>query len=192
MLFAEPNGIASSSDDGSYTAQDGLTGTGGVNAQSVGAPNDPQYTAEWGLGAIKAFAAWQLFSNNYNVTSAPAIAIIDSGVDSLHPDLYGKVATDLGANCLSGVCVSDGAADDYGHGTHVAGIAAADANDSVGIAGVAWSAPIIPVKVLDSAGNGTFASIASGIVWATDQGARVLNLSLGSTAYSQTICDAVA
>src|SRR5206468_7902629 len=120
--------------------------------------------------------------------AGPAIAIVDSGVDSLHSDLYGSVATDLGANCLTGVCASDGAADDYGHGTHVAGIAAARANDGLGIAGVAFEAPIIPVKVLDSTGSGTYAAIASGIIWATDQGARVINLSLGGTGYSQTVC----
>src|SRR4051812_23897010 len=201
VVFAEQNGFVDVTDDsGAYTAQDGYSAQDGLTgsadtitaAPTAHAPSDTYYASQWGIGVIHAFDAWQLLFNNFNGPDGAPIAIVDSGVDSLHPDLYGKVATDLGANCLTGVCFSDGAADDYGHGTHVAGIAAARANDGTGVAGVAFNAPIIPVKALDSTGSGTYASIASGVVWATDQGARVVNLSLGSTAYSQTICDAVA
>jgi subtilisin family serine protease len=155
-------------------------------------PNDEYFGQQWGLTTIGMLDAWPVFPGSFTAADGPPIAIVDSGVDSLHADLYGRVATDLGANCLTGVCISDGAADDYGHGTHVAGIAAARANDHLGIAGIAFEAPIIPVKVLDATGSGTYASIASGIIWAADQGARVINLSLGSTAYSQTVCDVVS
>src|SRR4051794_9930722 len=108
VIFAEPNGYADVSDDsGSYGAQAGLSGSGAVNATSITSPNDTYYSSEWGLGAIHAFDAWQLFFGSFSAPDGPPIAIVDSGVDSLHPDLYGKVATDLGANCLTGVCISD-------------------------------------------------------------------------------------
>jgi subtilisin family serine protease len=239
VIFAEPNGVVSSSDD--YTAQDTTVtstdptvtapaptdtapaptdttaapattdapvatdttatttttttdpaATTGVSAASATVTaNDTYLNQEWDLTTVRAFDAWALFPGSFTLPAGPTIAIVDSGIDSLHPDLFGTVATDQGANCLTGVCVSDGAGDDYGHGTHVAGIVAAHANDGVGIAGLAYGAQLMPVKVLDAAGNGTYASIAAGIIWATDHGARIVNLSLGSTAYSQTVCDAV-
>jgi subtilisin family serine protease len=158
---------------------------------ALAAPNDPSYGAQWGLAKTNALGAWSVFPGSYTVAAGPAIAVVDSGVDSSHPDLVGRVQTASGANCLSGVCVADPAADDYGHGTHVAGIAAAWANNLAGGAGVAYGAPVIPVKVLDSTGNGSAAGLANGIIWAADSGAPVINVSLGSTAYSRTVCDAV-
>jgi serine protease len=118
--------------------------------------------------------------------------VVDTGVSAAHPDLTGRVRTDLGATCLDLTpCVSGPATDDNGHGTHVAGIAGAATNNGIGVAGVAFSSPIIPVKVLDSTGSGYDSDVADGIVWAAQQGARVINLSLGG-AYSQTDCGAVA
>ena len=102
----------------------------------------------------------------------------------------GQVAP--GANCLTGVCLAGGLAlDDNGHGTVNAGAAAAAANNERGIAGVAHGARLIPVKVLSAAGTGTYAAIAAGIIWAADNGAKVINLCLGGTASSRTLCDAV-
>ena len=162
-------------------------------AQTLSAPNDSSYGSQWSLATTNAVGGWSVYPGSYSApsTSQPPIAIVDSGIDSTHPDLAGRVDTADGANCLSGTCVSSAALDDYGHGTHVAGIAAASTNNLTGVAGVAYDAPLIPVKVLDSSGNGTAAGIAAGIAWAVDHGARVINLSLGSTSYSQTVCDAV-
>ena len=82
--------------------------------------------------------------------------------------------------------------DDNGHGTHVAGIAAAATNNGIGVAGVAWGAQIMPVKVLDEYGSGWLSDVAAGIVYASDQGAKIINVSLGGSTLSQTLCDAVA
>src|SRR5439155_6365230 len=84
------------------------------------------------------------------------------------------------------------AADDNGHGTHVAGIAAAATNNSIGVAGLAYTSDLVPVKVLDSTGTGSYAAIANGIAWAVDHGAKVVNMSIGGTDSSQTLCDAVS
>ena len=156
-------------------------------------PNDPSYSTQWALAKIRAFEGWSLLANSYNSMTGATVAVVDSGVDSSHPDLSdGRVLTSSGAVCLSGTCVADPALDDYGHGTHVAGIAAASADNGTGIAGLSFGSQIVPVKVLDSAGSGSAASLASGLIWAADHGARVINASVSSSAYSQTVCDAVA
>ena len=81
--------------------------------------------------------------------------------------------------------------DDFGHGTQVAGIAAASTNNLLGIAGVSWGAHVMPVKVLNSSGTGTYVNVAAGIHWATDNGAQVINLSLGGVSGSDTLKEAV-
>ena len=137
---------------------------------------------QWGLDQVRAPAAWS------TTTGAGAVvAIVDSGVDRDHPDLQGKLvggATFLGCktSCGDGDWESgpkDSAKDKSTHGTHVAGIAAATTGNGIGIAGVARDAQILPVKVLDEAG-GSFADIAAGITYAADNGADVINLSLGA------------
>ena len=107
-------------------------------------------------------------------SAAVTIAIVDSGVDLGHPDLAGKLVpgTDIVNN-------DNDPQDDNGHGTHVAGIAAAMTNNLVGVAGVSWGARIMPVKVLDALGGGSTSNVAAGIVWAADHNADVINLSLG-------------
>ena len=115
------------------------------------------------------------------------IAVIDTGVDLGHPDLSSKLVA--GYDFANG---DNDPQDDEGHGTHVAGIAAAATNNNVGVAGVAWGAHLMPVKVLDSSGSGYTSDIAQGITWAVDHGARILNLSLGGPGYSSTLADAVA
>ena len=120
---------------------------------------------------IKATPAWDAAKGDPEVV----IAILDSGVDRTHPDLAAKVISP-GRDFAND---DNDATDDNWHGTHVAGIAAADSNNAEGIAGVAWNCKILPVKVAGADGTGFYSWIIDGIIWAADQGAEVINLSMG-------------
>ena len=132
------------------------------------AAGDPDLAKQWGMGIIGAPSAWAAGKTGNGIT----IAIVDTGVDFNHPEFAGRLLA--GVNLVTPGTVPQ---DDNGHGTHVAGIAAA-ALDGVGVSGVAPDARILPVKVLDSSGSGKGADIDRGIEWAADQGAQVINLSL--------------
>ncbi|MBC8449193.1 MAG: peptidase S8, partial [Chloroflexi bacterium] len=137
-------------------------------------PNDPYYSGyQWNLAHINADEAWDTTTGSSDIT----IAIVDTGVDLVHPDLADK--TVAGYDFVNG---DSDASDDHGHGTHVASIAAATSNNGRGLAGVSWGARIMPVKVLGADGGGLVSSVANGICWAADHGADVLNLSLGGPA----------
>ena len=146
--------------------------TGGAPTGS--SPNDPLLGRQWGLNQIKAAGAWSRGALGAGTT----IAVVDTGVDLNHPDLQSKLLP--GVDMVSDETCTPGAQDLNGHGTHVAGIAAAATNNGIGVAGVAPSASILPVRVLDSTGSGTGDDIANGIRWAADHGAQVINLSLGN------------
>jgi serine protease len=118
--------------------------------------------------------------------SPQTIAIVDTGVDSDHPDLAGRVLP--GRDFVNGDL---DASDDEGHGTMVAGFAAAAGNNGKGAAGAAWNARILPVKVLNTGGSGSDADIAAGITWAVDQGADIINLSLGGPGESDVLRAAI-
>ncbi|CAN7535974.1 S8 family serine peptidase [Terrabacter sp. LjRoot27] len=118
------------------------------------------------------------------------VAVLDTGVNGKHPDLTGR--TVAGFNAITDVGIAAGAAsDDRGHGSMVAGIIAAETNNAEGIAGVAWNAKVMPVKVLNSQGKGTDSDIVQGIKWAADHGARIINMSLGGPDDSPALHDAV-
>ena len=173
-VYAEPNGVA--------------------RGAALSAPNDPSFSADWAWQTIGAVAGWSVYPGAYANSGGATIGVVDTGIDSGHPDLSdGRVLTAQGANCVdaAGTCNSGSAMDDNGHGTHVAGIAAAATNNGVGVAGTAFDAHLIPVKVLDSTGTGSYAAITNGIVWAAQHGARAINLSIQGSLYSQTLCDAV-
>jgi subtilisin family serine protease len=148
-------------------------------------PNDP-YVATAGsyLSTIRLPQAWDVSHGSLGVV----IAVVDTGVSSVG---------DLSTQVLPGRTFVSGTADAHddsviGHGTLVAGVAAATTNNGVGIAGAAWNASVLPVKVLDSRGAGTDSQVAAGIVWAADHGADVINLSLGGPTSGQVLCDSVA
>ena len=173
VVYAEPNRI--------------------VHLFALSDPDDAFYVDQWGLPMISALAGWSTFPGTYAAPAGAPIGIVDTGVDASHPDLVAKVAPS-GATCLGGGCVAGTPTDPWGHGTHVSGIAGAATNNGVGVAGVAFSSPIIPVRVFQDDGTGSpiayDADVANGIAWAADHGAKVINLSLGG-GYSLTECNAV-
>src|SRR5215213_6687820 len=132
-------------------------------------PNDPWF-ANWEghLRKIQAPAAWSTTVGSSNVV----IAILDTGVDATHEDLAGKILP--GWNSYNN---NSSTMDVSGHGTAVAGTAAAASNNGVGVASVCWSCAILPIRVSDMTGYATYSSIASGLTWAADHGARVANIS---------------
>lgn len=132
------------------------------------APNDPMYEKQWALDKIGAEFAWKISSGS-DVT----IAVIDSGVDLDHPEFSDRVGE--GYDFVNEDTVAD---DDYGHGTLVAGVAAAAANNGTGIAGLAWNAQIMPVKVLDDQGQGVSSDLTCALYWAADNGAHIVNISI--------------
>ena len=146
-------------------------------------PNDPIFSSQWGPTKIGAPIAWDVTTGD----ASTLIAILDTGIHSEHPDLLGKVH-------LERNLVNPGASagDVYGHGTLMAGIAAASTNNAQGMAGVGFNVRLLNGKVLDDAGNGLDSTVAAGITWATDNGAKVISMSLGGDgACSQTLQDAV-
>ena len=152
-------------------------------AIAVGGVNDYYFvnSYQWALSTIQAPQAWDLTTG----CSTVSVAVLDTGVDVSHPDLSGKVVGNI--NYSSSGTVSDV----YGHGTHVAGIAAAATNNGQGVAGLGYDSTILNVKVMGDDGVGTYSAVAYGIVWAADHGARVINMSLGGTSSSSTLQDAV-
>jgi thermitase len=142
-------------------------------------PNDPAFALQWNLKMIGAPSAWQKAAG-----AGTTIAIVDSGVDLRHDDLKSKVLGHV--DCIGHPCAEGDTAgqDDNGHGTHVAGIAAASTDNGVGVAGTAPDASILAVKVLDSTGSGSAEDVANGIKYAADHGAVAINLSLGNVAQS--------
>lgn len=164
-----------------------------AGAQAPVEPDDPGRSRQWALDRIGAPAAWTIATG-----AGTTIAIVDSGVAGEHPDLVDKL--DGAADCVGhddapGGCVPGRGSDDAGHGTHVAGIAAASSDNGRGIAGVAPGARLLSVRVLANScppegdpgastceAEGTESDVAEGVRWAADRGADVINLSLGSVA----------
>ena len=171
-------------------------------------PNDPNWSNQYGPANIQAPQAWDITTGS----SAVVIAVIDTGAALSHPDLASKIWTNPGETGggkeTNGVDDDgDGYIDDWrgwdfvngdnnpqddnGHGTHVAGIAAAASNNGVGVAGVAWGARVMPLKVLDNTGSGSESNVAAAMIWAANHGARIINLSLGGSSPSSVMEDAV-
>jgi len=144
-------------------------------------PNDTNFNEQWGMALIQAPEAWSITHSSSEVT----IAILDSGIDSRHPDLSSKIVAKKNFSNSSTV------EDQHGHGTHVAGIAAAATNNSLGVAGVAYNASLMNVKVLGDSGSGAYSQIAQGIIWAADNSADVINLSLGGSVSSSILGQAI-
>jgi subtilisin family serine protease len=146
----------------------------GGGAPGTGPVNDPLFPRQWALDQVNAPEAWARGATGAGTT----VAVVDTGVDLQHPDLSSKLVAGHDFVAGSNDCPA-GPQDENGHGTHVAGIAAAVTDNGIGVAGVAPDAQIMPVRVLDAEGSGASEDVAAGIVWAADHGADVINLSLG-------------
>ena len=162
-----------------------------VQVQALGfTPNDPEFPKQWNLRMIHMPEAWER-SRGKGVV----VAVIDTGIAFEDRGEYVQVPDLAGARFVPGydfVHATDHPNDDNGHGTHVAGTIAQRTNNGVGVAGIAFEARLMPLKVLDRAGMGNSADIADAIRWAVDHGAKVLNLSLGGPGYSAVMERAVA
>lgn len=149
--------------------------------RAMGVPNDPDYPKQWNFRSINLEAAWDE-TRGGGVT----VAVIDTGVSPV-PDL----ATTKFVEGYDFVHDRTDATDDYGHGTHVAGTIAQSTNNGYGVAGIAYEASLMPLKVLDESGTGTIADIAEAIRFAADHGAQVINMSLGGGGESALMQEAI-
>src|SRR5438445_6264128 len=146
-------------------------------------PDDTDWPQQDGLRVAGFPKAWDVTQGSSKVV----VAVVATGVDANHPDLRGALVP--GWNFIGNDANSS---DDHGHGTAVAGVIAARSNNHVGGAGVCWRCLVMPIKVLDAKGSGDDTTIAAGIVWAADHGARVIHLSLGGPGSSVELANALA
>jgi thermitase len=138
-----------------------------ANQPDIMMPSDPYVNQQWALSKINIFQLWQVTT----VKEDTLVAVLDTGIDSSHQDLNGLIIAE--ANFTD----SSSPGDSYGHGTHIAGIIAAK-NDGTGIVGVAPGCRLLNVKVADDMGRCQTSALAEGIIWAVNNGASVINISL--------------
>lgn len=154
-----------------------------ATTQATQTPNDPNWGTEWGAVKTNVPTVWDTTTGSSSVV----IAMLDTGVQFNHEDLQN-------AHFVAGydfVNRDSDPTDDDGHGTSVAGVLGAVANNGIDVAGLCWQCSLMPVKVLDSNGTGDYATLANGITWATDHGADVISMSLVGASDSSTLHSAV-
>ena len=151
-------------------------------AAAPSTPNDPLWSSSWSLAKTHATAAWKLTAGGPQTV----VAVLDTGVDLAHPDLQGSFVQ--GHDFVN----ADGdPSDDHGHGTMVAGVVAARANNGLGGLGTCSGCALMPVKVIAANGSGSAPDIAAGIRWAADNGADVVNMSFTLSGPDDGIRDAI-
>mgnify|MGYP001178211229 CR=1 FL=1 len=158
-----------------------------VYAQEI--PSDSNYLSQWGLPRIELTTAWDITRGSSDLV----VAVVDTGIDLQHPDLNclnsaGQSKLVSGWNFVDNNNNPD---DNNGHGSHVAGIIGACTNNAAGVAGVAPDVRLMPLKALNDSGNGSYSDVADAIIYAADNGAKIVNLSLGGASFSSTLAAAV-
>ncbi|MGH7425272.1 MAG: S8 family serine peptidase [Candidatus Methylomirabilales bacterium] len=153
-------------------------------------PADARFSKQYAHRRIQSVAGWSLYPGSYDLQGGPTVAVIDTGVDAAHEDLIGKVDREDSACFIGLLCLLSGFSDTHGHGTHVAGVIAATANNGKGVAGVAFNSRIMGLKVCSPLGTCPLSAVASALNWARERGAKVVNMSLGGPA-SSTLARAV-
>src|SRR3954447_14683299 len=183
--YAEPDAprtAAAPPDDPSFSWQWSLQNTGSIfNRRSTS--NRPNYLGTAG-DDIDVMKAWDQGFTKSDVT----VGVVDSGVDLVHPDLRANLVSSNNKDYVDGDTTPY---DQNGHGTHVAGIIGAVGDNGIGVAGVDWTASILPVRVLNASGSGSVSTVVSGYNWAAGHGALIVNVSLGGSTPSQTEYDAL-
>ncbi len=178
--YAEPNYIAHitvTPNDPLFNLQYALSNTGQIIGNVPGSPQGKE------SADIHAPSGWEEETGKDSVI----IGFVDTGLDFDHPELKNKYVS-RGKDFVNG---DNDATDDHGHGTHIASIAAAETNNSIGIAGVAWNCKILPAKAMDTTGVGSYANIIDATRWLADNGAHIINLSIGGDAASSALEDAM-
>jgi subtilisin family serine protease len=137
-------------------------------------PNDPLLPAEYGFALTGTDKIWQSQPGRPEVI----VAVVDSGIDASHPEFQGQLVE--GFDFTEKVPVPGGAVDGYGHGTHVAGVIGAKANNGLGIAGIAPGCKLMPVRIFNNWGHSEGGLSTAAVIWAVDHGAKVINASWGS------------
>ncbi len=154
-------------------------------------PNDPLYSLQWHFPQINMPSAWDVEQGG---DPGVVVAVVDTGVAYEDYGVYQQAPDLAGTSFVAGYDFVNNDShpnDDAGHGTHVTGTIAQTTNNSLGVAGIAFDCSIMPVKVLNADGSGTYQQIADGVYWAVDNGAEVINASLGGSSSSSTMYNAV-
>ncbi|MFW5855886.1 MAG: S8 family peptidase [Bacillota bacterium] len=151
----------------------------------TGSPDDTHYSLQWNLQMLNLEEIWQTTRGDNNIT----VAVIDTGIIMEHPDLTDKLVE--GYDFVDNDSEPIDTDTTFSHGTHVAGIIGAMTNNQEGIAGVNWNVKIMPVRVIGAGGSGGYSALISGIYWAVDNGADIINLSLAGSAHSESLREAI-
>ncbi len=151
----------------------------------AGLPNDPLLPAQYGFDIMGTSQIWQQQPGRSEIV----VAVIDSGVDGQHPEFQGQLLE--GFDFTQKPPVPGGQVDGYGHGTHVAGVIGARANNGQGVAGLAPGCKILPVRIFNNWGHSESGRSAAAVIWAVDHGAKVINASWGSPSDSQSTREAI-
>ena len=140
-------------------------------------PNDRDFISQYYLREINATKAWSVSKGKDSII----VGVLDTGTDANHPDLAGKIIGEPGINTT----------DDIGHGTEVSGMIAANTNNSEGIAGIGWNTKILPIKITDEFGQAKVSTVVQALDEASSRGVKIVQISLSTNQFSQTLQDAI-